>query len=482
MLSLVVMSRVSFKESLYVYLKVLSVADLVTVMLVMFSVLAQSVGHRHFWLHWIDVFVHLPLGSISITTSIVILMAVTLERLLVIRQPIKSRRWRTRRNARKVCVGIIIFSLTFNVPYFFSYRMENGEITRTEFSASQYYNLHNWLRLILLAITPGIFLLVGNMLFILSLSRFRRDSTNAMVLNDTSNSVHNSNIQDSSSSPDSRKILQHNVNTGEAKGAPHGKRRCTLASLSNTEIMVQIQHLQKSWIVENSSRDCSRMDEWQQSVTINLLNPKLCPKCNKIQHQHVTQNFGFSFCACEVKRSHSLPACLTESSGKPGNMNIVAKHDRNEKNKSMMVSPSTQATASSRKCSDAKSSSTTLSYQETAGAVIRFQKKRAKARTSQRRVTLVLVAMICSFLVGEAPTHLVSRTTTQFHSSTGHLGHPEITFRLFKLTVTILMAMHYSFNFFLYLALNKRFARQMHLMFGGWARDQHQNGRSGSTS
>jgi hypothetical protein len=63
-------------------------------------------------------------------------MAVTLERLLVIRQPIRSRRWRTTRIANKICVGIVVFSVVFNAPYFFSYRIDDGVIVRTEFSAS----------------------------------------------------------------------------------------------------------------------------------------------------------------------------------------------------------------------------------------------------------------------------------------------------------------------------------------------------------
>ncbi|CAL4098663.1 unnamed protein product, partial [Meganyctiphanes norvegica] len=75
---------------------------------------------------------------------------------------------------------------------------------------------------------------------------------------------------------------------------------------------------------------------------------------------------------------------------------------------------------------------------------------------------VVLVAMICSFLVGEFPTHLASRasaTTLLFPDEPEKLH--QTSFRIFKLVVTIFMSLHYSCNFFLYCAFNKRFAGEL---------------------
>lgn len=48
--------------------------------------------------------------------------------------------------------------------------------------------------------------------------------------------------------------------------------------------------------------------------------------------------------------------------------------------------------------------------------------------------------------------------------------HKHALGRIFKLVVTVLMSLHYSGNFFLYLALNKRFAREMRQLYTAWTR------------
>ncbi|XP_047739452.1 uncharacterized protein LOC108674746 [Hyalella azteca] len=336
----------------------------------MLSVLAKSVGQDLFWLQWIDIFVHLPLGSVSTTASIVTLMAVTLERLLVIRQPIRSRRWRTTRIANKICVGIVVFSVVFNAPYFFSYRIDDGVIVRTEFSASGYYNVHNWLRLILLAITPGVFLLVGNLLFILSLSSFGQNFSRGTESGDASNSPPVSNFQNSSPEPESRikkaqsPTLGNIPNEGQvAIFQTGGQRRSTLASLSNTEIMVHIRLLQREHVSDDHDGKCSgHEDEYRQSVTINFRKIKFCEKCKKIQKENVAQNFVFGTCTCDIKRSISLPSCF-----------VQMKHDclddvRKEKNKNFLMSPRSSFFASSKRRSKQRrserhTSNTTLGEQ-----------------------------------------------------------------------------------------------------------------------
>ncbi|KAL7644958.1 UNVERIFIED_CONTAM: hypothetical protein RMT77_004775 [Armadillidium vulgare] len=88
--------------------------------------------------------------------------------------------------------------------------------------------------------------------------------------------------------------------------------------------------------------------------------------------------------------------------------------------------------------------------------------KESHDKSQHRRVTLVLIAMICSFLIGEFPTHIASRSSAVsllFPSQPHQVD--EVPFRVFKLLSTVLMSCHYSCNFFLYYAFNKRFIKEL---------------------
>ncbi|XP_064092084.1 probable G-protein coupled receptor B0563.6 [Macrobrachium nipponense] len=255
------------KESLYTYLKVLSVADLVTVFLVFLSGLARGVWVDSFFWRCFDELFHLPVGSISSSVSITTLVAVTAERVAIIKAPLGFRVYCTPLFARKLCAANVVFSLIFNIPYFLTFTLRDGELVYSEFVQSRYYAVHNWFRLALLGLIPAVSLLLGNLLLLHSLWR---------------------------------------------------------------------------------------------------------------------------------PRGPFIPARLLAS------------------------------------------------------------------LADQRRLTWVLVAMICSFLLGEFPTHIASRSSAV---TLLFLGRPDLlytsSFRVFKLVVTILMSLHYSVNFFLYCAFNKRFALEL---------------------
>ena len=67
---------------------VLSLADLITCLLVMFSGIAKGVGADSLWWQLFDVYLHLGGGAVSTTASIITTVMVAVERLINIRYPI----------------------------------------------------------------------------------------------------------------------------------------------------------------------------------------------------------------------------------------------------------------------------------------------------------------------------------------------------------------------------------------------------------
>ncbi|XP_042211642.1 uncharacterized protein LOC121859050 [Homarus americanus] len=172
-LSLVVLLKGAdrLKESLYIYLKaVLSAADLVTVVLILLSGLARGVWSSSFAWKCFDAFVHLPVVSIAT------LVAVTVERVAIIRTPFLSRTLCTASVAHKTCLLVLLGSVVFNVPYCFTFTVAPGHLAYSDFASSRYYTVHNWVRLVVLGLVPAVTLLLGNLLLLHALWCPRRDS------------------------------------------------------------------------------------------------------------------------------------------------------------------------------------------------------------------------------------------------------------------------------------------------------------------
>ncbi|CAL4098665.1 unnamed protein product, partial [Meganyctiphanes norvegica] len=168
-LNLTVFLRGNLKESHYTYLTVLSASDLTTVWLVFFSGLARGVLKDSLFWGCFDAFVHLPLGSASTSISILTLMLVTFERLVIIKAPVASMRLCTTTVARQASAMVILFSVIFSIPYCFTFIVKDGHIKYHHFAKSQYYSVHNWIRLVLFGFLPGVVLLLGNLLLLHSL-------------------------------------------------------------------------------------------------------------------------------------------------------------------------------------------------------------------------------------------------------------------------------------------------------------------------
>ncbi|KAG7174710.1 putative G-protein coupled receptor-like [Homarus americanus] len=155
---------------------VLSAADLVTVVLILLSGLARGVWSSSFAWKCFDAFVHLPVGGASTTVSIATLVAVTVERVAIIRTPFLSRTLCTASVAHKTCLLVLLGSVVFNVPYCFTFTVAPGHLAYSDFASSRYYTVHNWVRLVVLGLVPAVTLLLGNLLLLHALWCPRRDS------------------------------------------------------------------------------------------------------------------------------------------------------------------------------------------------------------------------------------------------------------------------------------------------------------------
>ncbi|XP_054015008.1 uncharacterized protein LOC128895965 [Hylaeus anthracinus] len=149
------------------YFAVLAAADLVTCIMIFFSGLAKGA----FWCEtgWIefDVFVHLPVGSVSSNVTVWATILATIDRLaIVLSLPrCKPPKFCDYRLARKLMIFSGCFAIVFNVPYCLIYTYsEDGALITTKFFHSWLYDLQNWLQFAMFGVIPAILLLVGNLI------------------------------------------------------------------------------------------------------------------------------------------------------------------------------------------------------------------------------------------------------------------------------------------------------------------------------
>ncbi|XP_076685835.1 FMRFamide receptor [Andrena cerasifolii] len=166
-----------FKASVFTYLTVLATADLVTCSMLLFSGLARGVFWcRTGWLEF-DVFVHLPVVSVSSNVTVWAAVCVTIDRLVIVfsLHRCKPPKFCDYRVARKLMIFFGCFAILFNVPYCLIYTYnEQGNLVTTEFFHSWLYDLQNWLQFVMFGMIPAVLLLVANVIMCQSVKRTLR--------------------------------------------------------------------------------------------------------------------------------------------------------------------------------------------------------------------------------------------------------------------------------------------------------------------
>ncbi|XP_076636747.1 uncharacterized protein LOC143349398 [Colletes latitarsis] len=166
-LILCVLGEGNFKASVFTYLTVLAGADLVTCIMILFSGLARGVFWcRTGWLEF-DVFVHLPVASVSSNLTVWATILATIDRLAIVfsLSRCKPPKFCNHHLARKLMVFSGCFAILFNVPYCLIYTLnEQGDLITTRFFHSWLYDLQNWLQFVMFGAIPAVLLLVANLI------------------------------------------------------------------------------------------------------------------------------------------------------------------------------------------------------------------------------------------------------------------------------------------------------------------------------
>ena len=171
MLNVSVLLSGKFPQSTYTYLANLAVADFLSLLL--FGVNGIGRGHYHGVVGWriFEVYVYFPCGMISTTASILLTVTVTVERFIFIYKPTSSKKLCQQRLARRVSLLLWIFCLIYNVPRFFVFQVQNGELSYTAFSASTAYIFFSWFFFITVSLGASLVLIVFNILLLRGLRR-----------------------------------------------------------------------------------------------------------------------------------------------------------------------------------------------------------------------------------------------------------------------------------------------------------------------
>lgn len=170
-IALLSVRRQYFRESCYVYLTNLAIADLLTVFAFCLLSISRSHGRgKHTWAI-IEAYIYWPLGSVCSGVSILVTVAVSLERCVFVYFPLKARSVGTRSLGIKICTSIWFFSFIFCFPRFFVFTVKNGFVTKQPFTDNRKFRAYIWIHFLIFTICPTISLIILNLLLVCGVRR-----------------------------------------------------------------------------------------------------------------------------------------------------------------------------------------------------------------------------------------------------------------------------------------------------------------------
>ena len=168
--------KVHMTSSMLTYLTALAIADLLAA-LVMFPVglvrcIEATSEDLQYASNFYEKYIYIPFGNIFMTTSVWITLTVTAERFIFLYKSggeiTNQSLHRSTSTAVKIVFLILVAAIIFCSPVFFIYEDIDGNqpVERNEFSRSEVYSIHNWIRMFVVKIIPIITVTVPNMLLI----------------------------------------------------------------------------------------------------------------------------------------------------------------------------------------------------------------------------------------------------------------------------------------------------------------------------
>ena len=166
-LNLVVLANRKLQDSPYVYLRALAVSDLLTLLLKFFNSLSRAFfSHIYGWKVF-EAQVYFPVAFASSTTSILLTLALTVERFIYVYYPIRAKSLCEPQIARIMVAVISLFSALWSIPRFFAYSPNPDKyFALTEFGHSLFFKIYVWVHIVAITFATCIAILIFNILLI----------------------------------------------------------------------------------------------------------------------------------------------------------------------------------------------------------------------------------------------------------------------------------------------------------------------------
>lgn len=178
------------KGSSYTYLTALAVADGLTCLIVFpigfvrcSNCLEETTtaNLRVFY----EIYIYLPLANVTATCSAWITVALSMDRYILTRFPIKGKKLCRIDIARKLIAIIVIIAIGTNISYFLQSHIVNGMKEPTELSLTKGFHAYAWIRATFTKFFPIIFLIALNVMLINAVHKLER-RRKSMVMQQTS--------------------------------------------------------------------------------------------------------------------------------------------------------------------------------------------------------------------------------------------------------------------------------------------------------
>ena len=168
----------------YTYLLFLAIADLITLVLYFIDLVSGMHFYNQSWYHFFQAHIYLPLGSISTSSSLLLTVAVTIDRYIFIQNPaaitshavpISVQLQGPRKRARKIGAAVCLLATALNIPRMAAWYFDSSTGCRKarEWSKDKdgWFSIYSYLRLLFINIGSILLMALFNFLLILLVRR-----------------------------------------------------------------------------------------------------------------------------------------------------------------------------------------------------------------------------------------------------------------------------------------------------------------------
>lgn len=215
-LNLIVLLNSKLNESPYTYLTVLALSDLGSLLMLAFEKIRQLMIHKdnhrlNIYIEYSFIYVITPVLNTFLSCSMYVTLALTIERFIFVHSPFKAMSICHRSIARRVCLGVFIFSVVRSIYLPFMYKKNecvNGSFVQLKIKSIDIYEF-----LISLAI-PYTIIFIVNISLIFSLNK----QNSLMTLSHNQSFIFSNNHNNNPNAPIGLATrIRHNSSSGSIR-------------------------------------------------------------------------------------------------------------------------------------------------------------------------------------------------------------------------------------------------------------------------